>query len=70
MERQAVSDGRGGYQGVVGSGGRLASDTPQVGRHRPERTCGRGIKRNRFEVGFGLLYVGLPGRALRSRRRY
>ena len=65
VERQAVRDGGGGDQRVEGAGGRLAPG-PSVRRgDDPEGTGGRGIKRDRIEVGLGLLDVGQATRTLR-----
>ncbi len=69
MEREIVGDGDGGDHGVVGACGWFAA--------RVSETCGNSteaagcvcVKRQRFEIGFGLLDVCLSGGSFAIGRR-
>lgn len=63
VEREVVGDSDGGDHGVVGADGWFASCSAQAGGDSPEASCGVGVERERFEIGFGLLDMGLPCRS-------
>ena len=67
VEREVVGDSHCGDQHVESASCSLSSCRAQTGCDTTELACRRGIERDRFEVGLGLLHVRLPGGALLDR---
>ena len=59
VDGKAVGQGRRGNHRVVGAGLHLPTRATQRGGHSTEGPCSLRVKRQRVEVGLGLLKVGL-----------
>ena len=70
VDRQLVGERCRGDHRVVCAGLRLATTSPQRCGDSPERSRGRGIERQRLEIGLGLLQHGLPSSTLLRARGY